>query len=519
MERALEVWGCHEEEESMKLMRWAMCVATFALAGGAAVSEDYVDIQAMQAKLAAQEARLNDLQAKMYGSACEEGSGVVADGLTSLRKNATVTIGGTINTRYDYISSKIERKDLNRGDVDDNGVFVPNRNYGRMDKVYDYKGGVTDIADSKLEVKIDVNDHFDAYFKFDMQNGDRPHGANITQNAWVRWKNICNSGFGLLVGRDSVKFGGIDPYGRWDSWTADSGDMAGAAWGNGRRYAGEFDEHLTGGMALSGGLMPLRPAMGANSRTVQINPYWENQDGSFKFEVSLFQNPEYLTDPRSYYRNDRNGTGTVHSRRMNDGWGSVSARATWKPIEGLKLTGSIINLYAEHKDGLWSYPSGGTWLPGTNGLGGDVAAFEYESSRSNFGTYLGFEYRPCFLNRLNVWGTWLHGWNDGWMKDQDSDSITFGAAFDILDNLTIYGLGEHVVSKSKQGERFGGRDDYGFAKGKGWAYEAGLKYTTSFGVWMDAGWRHERMTYQNKAGVKHTKLNADSFYTTLGFDF
>ncbi len=73
----------------MRFLRLAACAAAFAVVGGMAVAED-MDIRALQAKLAAQEARLNDLQAKM-GSG---GAAATPANITSIRKNAKVTIGG-----------------------------------------------------------------------------------------------------------------------------------------------------------------------------------------------------------------------------------------------------------------------------------------------------------------------------------------------------------------------------------------------------------------------------------------
>ncbi|MDR1535362.1 MAG: hypothetical protein LBU64_09740, partial [Planctomycetota bacterium] len=81
--------GFDEEEETMKHMRLAAFVAAIAMVGGTVLSGD-LDIQALQAKLAAQEARLNDLQAKIGGGKADAPASVL-----SARKNATLRIGGT----------------------------------------------------------------------------------------------------------------------------------------------------------------------------------------------------------------------------------------------------------------------------------------------------------------------------------------------------------------------------------------------------------------------------------------
>lgn len=85
-------------------MRRALVLVLFLLLFGVGYSGESIDIQAIQAKLAAQEARLNDMEAK------NEKPATAPEGVTSLRKNATVTIGGEVTASYDHVRGKVESR-------------------------------------------------------------------------------------------------------------------------------------------------------------------------------------------------------------------------------------------------------------------------------------------------------------------------------------------------------------------------------------------------------------------------
>ncbi|MCD7895506.1 MAG: hypothetical protein LUG50_02390 [Planctomycetaceae bacterium] len=430
----------------MKLMRLAMCVAVFALGSGSVLSED-MDVRALQAKLAAQEARLNDLQAKMYGTGCETQN--VAEGLTSLRKNAVVTIGGTLNTRYFSRNGKLDTR-LNGSMCDDgDGIMtvVPNAKAN---------GSGMRIADAKLEFKIDVNDYFDAYVKVDLQDDDpRAHAA---ENYWVRWKNICNSGFGILVGRDGIKYGSGMHAAVVDDWNLNYSTGGDIPWNEG--LYGAF-EGLNGAELASfgGGLTP-RHTHYDYSRTVQINPYWETQDGSFKAEVSVFSALDTNnadTNVRSY----GNVKEVLYSKSMNVGFESYTARLTWKPVEGLTMTGSVMSLYAKHGNGYWGFHEGGniSWEDSYDG---------FETAARNTAVNVGVEYIPCFFDKLRVWAQYSHGWNDFWVKGHDSNEVNAGLEFAFTDQFSVYAQGDYLSTKNDQAMYF--------YKSSGLAGNIGVKY-------------------------------------------
>jgi hypothetical protein len=433
------------------------------MVGGTVLSGD-LDIQALQAKLAAQEARLNDLQAKIGG-----GSGGSAANVTSIRKNAKVTIGGTVNTRYFFHTGKIE--------TITGGVATKTRDF----KLGDFK-----VSDANINFKIDVNDYFDAFVRINLMDGARGVSASSTdgrvgisnaQFAWIRWKNLCNTGFGVVVGRDWFIFG--------------AGNQSGLI---GSGYVGAND-YLIGKLAGPFADFPVNASSYRTgydfNRTTQITPYWESQDGKIKAEVSFFQNIETpgggSLDTGNTLLNER--------RSFNYGLGTMSARLTVKPIEGLRLVGSVVNRYANNDDFVgapstyYNYPV-------------DVTTDTRNSTAVNFG----FDYTPACFNRLTVFSQWTHDWNAGWYDDVRADAIDFGFGFKLNEQLKLIAKGEYLNVRGEDGKVYG------------WAAYPAIQYTLPYGVKFELGYRYERLTLKED-GVKTGKGTMSTVYGHLGFDF
>ena len=463
----------------MNLLFRSLCVA--ALGAGCAFSayaED-MDMNALRTAVERQEARMADMEAKI-GSLQEPGEDG-PENITSLRKNAKVTIGGLVSTRYTYSQAKV---DSNR-DHDDPPQLRPTQRYATA------KNGNLAVNDAELEVQIEVNDHFDAYLNIDMHSGaDESYGN--AKAYWIRWKNICNSGFGLKIGRDALVFG-EEGYGELASYAAGGGDGI-----------SELD------LGFDEGIIPAHNGWDMDGVT-QITPYWEGLDGNLTFELSFMQNvdndgPGSGTGSRT---SSRNGYDKYHSR--NYGLGSASARITYTPFEGLKLTASALNFYSSGSkftdDIDWSQP--GAWALS------DEAHWAHKKNNSAVG--LAFSYRPCFFSRLNVWGQWVHGWNAGNLA-YESDAFNFGASFDITENLTAFAQGD-VLNSNYRNARIG--KDHGSA----WAFYAGVMYSMPIeGLSLEAGWKHEKVKrmmadYAGGSGDYNYRAKADTVYAHLGFEF
>lgn len=464
----------------------ALCVV---IASCPARAGEEPDVQALRAEMAALQAELHGLRGQVARDHARNIPGS-AENVTSLRKNAAVTLGGTVNTRYYYRQGEVRSK-LNPAAP----LAAPDARAKRED----FKHGDLTIADAKMTMKIDVSDSFDAFLKLDLQDGVvRADVSGVAENYWIRWKNICNSGFGVLVGRDALKYGDDQPIGILDSWNKDAQGSFGDVTEN-SSFLSAGGWNRGDGMFAYGNMLPAHTTYNW-TRTTQINPYWESHDGRFRVDVSLLQSVDRLTGQSGMVRVDRNGRGQYRS--INYGLGSAAARVQWKPVEGLKLTASAMNLYAR------KFSSNYTWAPV-----GNLTSTPYgvRTASSNTSVNFAFQYRPSFVNRLNLWAQWTHGWNEAWVRDQDADSANFGLSFDLTDSLTFFAQGDYLRTKNSQSDLW--------HIGSGWAFYTGAVFTLPYGVNFETGWRHETVNYKGRTLGKHTVATMDTVYAHLGFDF
>lgn len=503
-----------------------ICVIAFMVAGSIARAED-LDVKALQARLDAQEARmaeqaaeLNDLKAKMrsssdkaYAFAADMGTcGPDApESILSLQKNATVKVGGEIGTRYYYHDA--ERKtSLYR--YDSTGTEV--KNTGQWDlndrqTVGKWKNGDFKTSDAFVSFTIDVNDNFDAFMRLDVLDSTLGGWDTIARYAWVRWKNICNSGFGVLVGKSDLVFGESS----WNMavitpWTGgEDGENAGKT-----EYTGSDDDFLTYGLG---------PYIGYDhNRQLQLTPYWKSQDGRYSVEASFFQGIEWYNGG-GYYTQLKGGPGSYYyeDKSLNAGWGSASLRVRAEPIEGLNLSASVINVHTNESylgtDGTATWVNmadyGGPnnkWYPG----GVYPSYFDNTTKKNNSAVALGVKWVPSFLPKGGIWSQYMHNWNAGWL-DRSTDVVTTCIWYGFTDRLTAFVQGDYFYGKSNYA--FG--DPYGYYKTNAWASYVGLKYILPYGVSTELGWRHDDISYKNSFGDKHTTLVGDTIYGSLYFDF
>ncbi len=461
-----------------------LCCLALVLAAGRGWSSDY-DIHQMQERLAAQEARMaeqdarmNDLHAKIQNSMYMSGSGESsADSIISLQKNAKVTVGGLLTTKYTYTKASVSSLD---GRPDD---AVNGRGTREVSKT-----GNLAITDAELYLNVDVNEHFDAFVALDLQNDARDY--YIAKAYYVRWKNICNTGWGLKVGRDALVFG-EEGIGELGSYAAGGGDG--------------LSEIGLGYGTIDGGIIPIHNGWDVDG-VVQVTPYWEGLDGKLSFELSFMQNiydDEAAMDwgDNNYYR--INGDGVLKTRSRNFGVGSMSARVMYTAIEDLKFTFGIVN-YREIGNG-----------------GYDADLDQYDDTSTGYGQDIGFSqnnkafalaagWRPSFLNRFYFWGQWIHGSDVYHFDGAKSDAINYGVSFDLAEGLTMFAQGDYLRTRYK----WGGND----AKATACAFYTGLQYSLPYGVSLEAGWKYENVKH-SRDGQTVTKARANTLYLLAGFEF
>ncbi len=492
----------------LRVMVYTVIVAAFSTV----VYGEDVDIRSLQAKIAAQDALLKDLESKTnrsigYANANYDDA---PEGIISLNKNATVTIGGLLTTAYTYKNGRIDSVFANP-DIDgfDAGTeSVGNQAPGiYQDRAFGGQPAFTRrakasqgdlfIDDAMIYLQIDVNDHFDAYIEMNLQESNWD-GSDNAEVYYVRWKDICNSGFGIKVGRDALVFGDDNSVGWLSSHVGDNGDAHdGILWGD------YFDSVYSSRLAHYDEIMP-RHNMWDISGITQVTPYWEGLDGKLLAEVSFFQN----FDSSGRISNSRADLNQIYVdghtyKSRNYGFGSMSARIAYSPIEDLKFSASVVNFHDK---------ANGTF------------ANREEFAKNNTATSLAFSYRPAAFNRLYTWGQWIHGWNVDGLRDVDSDALNFGASFDLTDQFCIFAQGDYVLTKDK----LNNNDD----RASAWAVYTGLSYTLPYGVNLELGWKHEEVTWKQNIGAdnagdvirtgnraKTLKGKADVIYGQLGFEF
>ena len=457
------------------------------------------------AKMAAQDARLSDLQAKMTEKAGEPVD--KAKGLVSIKKNATVTVGGLVNTRYVASINSVEHS--------------PAPGVGRT-KRSDYKKTDLAITDAKFNVDIKVNDHFEAYLQLDLQHAQNriDNVAGVAQKYYIHWKNIMESGFGLLIGRNNFIFSDRFNVGQFTGLLGRHDDFSANYLIDG---IGLYDNR-PGGMAGEGmfsgrgNLMPNHVGWDY-SRTTQINPYWQSEDGKLRVDLTLMQSAERLHGTANTFgAADYNGDGIWERRSINYGLGSGTFRIMWKPIEGLALTGSVANFYQRNqRDGgtnRWDGRFGtSTWATTGSIAAGNLVVHDEWIASNATATNLSFNYNPVCATSWNFWGKWTHGWNDGWTKDLDSDAFNLGASFAFGNGLTLFAQGDYFTNRNKRAEV------QNWYRADIWAIYTGLIYRLPYGVNMELGWRHEQSSFEDRTGFAHTKAKADTVYGHVGFEF
>ncbi len=424
-----------------------------------------------------------------------KGSASEATGVVSIRKNAVVTIGGQVNTRYYYYNQKFTGGANN---LAPRTVPTPGTYAGVANKLSaaDFK-----ISDAKVNFKIDVNDYFDAFLRINLQNGARSEGRNgerrldgawgntgisTAQYAWIRWKNVCNSGFGLLIGRNDVVFGAADPAG-----------MIEQGWNHNNIFwndnFGALTNDLVAGPSVSMLSNPLiwnatqNRINSDHGRTTQFTPYWEGWNKKLKIELSMFQDWEFFDGGRNFDANEREWTS------QNYGTG-ISGRIRVTPMEGLNIYASAINRFT-------------SWGPGapTGPVNyGPAVARGDRLTNHETGTNIAFDWTPCFFPRLKVFAGWTHTWDSGFINNAKNDVLHGGFLFNFTEQIKFALQGDWMRTKLD-----------GYGKLEGWAIYPAIRYTLPYGVNFELGYRYDYL----KDKVSGDKLKSNTVYGQVGFDF
>lgn len=490
-----------------------LCGMLLFLAQSTRIHGEEVSIENIRMRLEGQSARLFDLQRK---HAQKPGAAALrAKRATTLRKSASVTVGGMLETRYFYHAGTLESAlvPVTRGRVVQ-GYQPGYRASGRRDRA-DYKMGDFKIAEARLRFNIEVDKHIDAYLQIDLASSEtrRKDVCGIAHNYWLRWKNIRDSGFGVLVGRNNFAWGDREMDGIASGYLGAAfymNTLDGGVLGLGKASVGLAPDgrNYNQGEGMFVGWATLLPHHTGwyHFRTTQINPFWEGYGGRLRLDLSLFQSLDRLTGESRTVGPRTDGDGTRQYRSINCGLGTGSARLIWKPLEDVQVTLSAVNFRQGNAHDGYSNGFDGRWGPWNLGSADRVAS-------NNAAVNTSLILRPVFFRRLKAWGKWTRGWNEGWVRDMGSDVVNCGAALELKKGLTLFAQADYLKVDNDH------RDVLVWHKARARAFYSGLAYKLAYGANVELGWRREKVAYRDRAGYTHTKVRLDTLYAHVGFLF
>ncbi len=410
--------------------------------------------------------------------------------LNVFNTNASIKIGGEIKSQYSIRSANIDANTINT--FNNGGDDYLDWIYGTYERKQDFGAGDLSMRDVKVNFDISINECFGAFIQLDLQssggisaNGD----SDIAEAAYVYWQKINDSNFGILVGRDTLKFGQGDNPGVLGTYVSGSGEGisdsgSSSNYFNAAKniYAFGFTDSTFFDMGL------ILPHNGWDvKRVTQITPYWKDADEKLRLELSLFQN---------IGSNDTfTGTNFANYDSSDDGFRSFSGRIVSNHINGVQLSASFLNYFSRFADEqFYNFPKNLTL------------------SKNNTAFGLAASFRPIFNEKLFVWGEWINSSNAAHFKDLNSDAINFGAAYDFTKNLTIFGQGDYLITTFKQTAANNLKTDAS-------AIYGGIQYKLPYGVNLEAGWKHEMIEYSDDTDKNLLKANANTIYFNAGFAF
>ena len=449
--------------------------------------------------------------------------------LLSLRKNASVTIGGEM--RATYVG---HRGGYTEPDPGDHLL-----GYRRRTRV---KTGSLGISSANIDMDIRAGDRWRAYIDINLHgyhginriarvtNPNSPGAAAVTEYdrerpidmidaAYLELLKSGHSGFGFRAGVMNLPFG----LGRRNRPNLigksfmDAPDLTGSylmnpdSWDNAVRlpHASRFIDPVVAALVS-----------------------YEMRD-IIRFEAAVFQDSE---GRRQYSRNDGS-----HRRRRTDS----PVPRSWQvgfgilPLEGWELSAHFRNRYSESR-GVhywadspyrWDFrnnmASGGSDPVWNAGLGQwtDGGAGPRFGSRSNEqSSIVGLAVEIPDTNWA-IQAEYAHGWNQGFNKYLNSDGVNLGLSYRLTPFLTLHAQGEwlHLKDRSWMAATAGGweRDTR-----NNHLYRAafGAEYELLRGLTVEAGWQYEywRLTSAmgGAGGVGDRRINtANTVYMGTRFIF
>lgn len=319
------------------------------------------------------------------------GEAPTADSLLTVRRNATVTIGGEMRVDYTYRHATSDTtKKSTRTDL---GDFA--------------------LRNTNLRLAIEAGPNVEAFLKLDL-TGDSPGSLDdeILAEALLVMKAVGGSNLELFAGRGRAPYGQditlgiIQSYNHTaNRWHTSEGDLYIIDPPRTRRRGGG------GGWRNRDLLPPMRP--GQFDRALLAGAAYEDQ-GRWRAELALFQPSAAEYAPRL---RDRGNSGSDIG---------LAGRLWWRPVEDLTFEAS--GILARSGD------MGRAWLRTDLPLG--ARARDTAEAVS-----VGFDWRPA---EWRLFGEYQHAWDWNFTEGYTIDIAQLGATRDLGDGWRLGAMGEFM---------------------------------------------------------------------------
>ena len=198
---------------------------------------------------------------------------------------------------------------------------------------------------------------------------------------------------------------------------------------------------------------------------------------------------------------------------------SYAAKLEVTPVEGLAIQTSFVNAHNDSMDAT-------SWLNAANPSIKDTVNSESTDDMMAVNVAVKYDFKSL---PLGVYAEYMHVWNEGYLDDVDSDSVSLGAKYGVTENIDIFAMYEWL-EQDIGGDSAGPRDANGDASTVAalaagldtecyWkehelqVVQVGATYKFDHGIYMTLEYAHE--WYDGKRNVSHDGVNQ---YTETGID-
>lgn len=382
-----------------------------------------------------------------------------AAGLTSLRKNAIISIGGEVRVDYSYRHTTTT------------ATSSPPSTYNADTSVGDLS-----LRNANLRLQADVHPNIRAFFKVDLSSQECRRD-DILEEALLIMNAVGGSGLGLFAGKGRAPYGQDITLGMIQSYnhTANAIDTS-----EGRVFIVDPPESRSnpanpGRYSATG---PMRP--GQIDRAVQAGVSYD-WDDRWRVELAVFK-------PSDYDYKDR----LIDSKRCDSASDiGVAARIWWRPVEELVVQASGMM----NRSNDMGRPELRTDLePGARGR------------KQAYAVSLGFDYTR---GPWRIFGEYQHGWDWNFTSGYDTDTWQIGAAREFGEGWRVGAMAEGLHIDDKKDVKV--TDDY-------YKLALNVRYTFSSGFFVLAEYGHEWMR-RERDGSLAEKRRGDFFGMRVGLSF